>query len=627
MSQLKQVTKFSKKGNNSNEKIKIEIDETTLDDFLYFIPDVRNKYRTKKFLRNLKKLLEISDMSVYAESPELNLKINVILQLIECYLNKEMTTTSVIINEIKTILPETKKLYKDYFMDLEEFSTDNSGETFIELDVGKYLCRYVEDRLNYCNMFKAKELLMPLFKKLESEEENLTSLNKIYSDAIERVYSDNIKCRTREEYSLDDFSSTDEDNVDTILDKTIKEYQNPNNRISTGIKCFNDLLGGGFENGRFYLACGLPKAFKSGTLLNFIIWGMKYNKYELENGLKPTIFYLTQENSTKETINRIYVNLTGKSIANYTLKEAKKILQDEVFNKYGICLEIKYRPNKSINTLDFDNFISDIETEGKKVVLAVQDYTKRIRSSNPDKELRLELANVADDFCSIAKRRNIPIISAAQLNREAMREAEKLMNKKSTDIAKMLSTSHIGESAGLIENADCSFVIYREKIEETGEQYLGVKLLVSREEEPKITYFAQRFENGMKLEEDIDLDKSLSLTSISKAVTDNFSPNKARKKLSKKTRGKIEYMDSEDDDIDFDEDGITSDEDIEEETIKEKPRRPVSNKSKSTTKKKTSTKKKKTTSNKKGVTKAIIAKEDEELLLEDNDDDINFGDE
>lgn len=91
MSQLKQVTKFSKKGNNSNEKIKIEIDETTLDDFLYFIPDVRNKYRTKKFLRNLKKLLEISDMSVYAESPELNLKINVILQLIECYLNKEMT--------------------------------------------------------------------------------------------------------------------------------------------------------------------------------------------------------------------------------------------------------------------------------------------------------------------------------------------------------------------------------------------------------------------------------------------------------------------------------------------------------------------------------------------------------
>lgn len=143
----------------------------------------------------------------------------------------------------------------------------------------------------------------------------------------------------------------------------------------------------------------------------------------------------------------------------------------------------------------------------------------------------------------------------------------------------------------------------------------------------KITYFAQRFENGMKLEEDIDLDKSLSLTSISKAVTDNFSPNKARKKLSKKTRGKIEYMDSEDDDIDFDEDGITSDEDIEEETIKEKPRRPVSNKSKSTTKKKTSTKKKKTTSNKKGVTKAIIAKEDEELLLEDNDDDINFGDE
>jgi replicative DNA helicase len=45
----------------------------------------------------------------------------------------------------------------------------------------------------------------------------------------------------------------------------------------------------------------------------------------------------------------------------------------------------------------------------------VQDYIKRIRSTVNHKELRFELSIVSDEFASIAKEREIPILTAMQL--------------------------------------------------------------------------------------------------------------------------------------------------------------------------------------------------------------------
>ena len=618
---LPTFTGKGKKRKNQVNKFKIDIDRENIGYLLDFSLDFHNPYFSKKVLRNMRKLLNIIDRSIYADRPEDLLMLETIDEVLICYLDKEIETPSIIAQIVFERYPHYKKNLKVYFSSISK--SYKRGEILLPEDVSSYLCNFIEERLVFNNIFQTKDKLLEIFDQIDSAE-NLSLLNREYVNIIQKAYADNLKYKMDEQNSLDDFSSSDEASMDKVISKTIKEYQKPNNRIKMGIQAFNDLLGGGLENGRFYLACGLPKNFKSGILLNILIWTCKYNKFEFTDedaGKIPTVFYCTQENSTRETINRIYINLTGKSIANYNFREAKRIFKEELLDKYGVCVEIKYRANRSISTLDFDDMITSIEESGnKKVVLAIQDYTKRIRSSNPDKELRLELANVSDDFCTIAKKRNIPIVSAAQLNRVAMAKVEEMMNQGLGDIGKKLNSSYIGESAGLIENADCSFTIFKERggYEETDQvladeeddsknYWLGVHLLATREKSPERTYFAQRFENGMKLQEDFGLSKSLSVYSISEVKQGEFNPSKARRSAMKKATN----LDVDDEET-FDEpyDDENDDDDIvfddEKKTKKKNSRK------KSTTK----TKRKART----GTTSKKIKKDEEELLEEDSDD-------
>jgi len=46
----------------------------------------------------------------------------------------------------------------------------------------------------------------------------------------------------------------------------------------------------------------------------------------------------------------------------------------------------------------------------------VQDYIKRIRSTVNHKEPRFELSIISDEFATIAKEREIPILTAMQLS-------------------------------------------------------------------------------------------------------------------------------------------------------------------------------------------------------------------
>jgi len=52
----------------------------------------------------------------------------------------------------------------------------------------------------------------------------------------------------------------------------------------------------------------------------------------------------------------------------------------------------------------------------QNICFLAQDYVKRIRSTVNHKELRFELSIISDEFASIAKEREIPILTAMQLN-------------------------------------------------------------------------------------------------------------------------------------------------------------------------------------------------------------------
>lgn len=519
--------KFNNKKFSTQRQYKIEITGEMLTSILLY--SIREyDLITKKSLSNLRKLLELVDEKDYETKNYddfVNLKVT--KSVLSLILDKKIANISLIkqyiFDEFAESMEGIKELFETY-LEVEELTPDEIA----------YINKFVEQRLTYSYMYKYRAEFKEIFNELDSSD-NFENLNARFISTIERAFSDVKNAKADSECVINDFDMCDWTKSETVVKRTIEDLNKPNNKIKTGIKMLNNMLNGGLECGRLYLVCGVPKSFKSGTLLNICLWACKYNKNFIlkDPKKKPTIFYLTQENSVKETIDRMYFHLTGKSI-----KEAKDEREAmEVISKglgfENVNLIIRYRPNKSISTLDLDAMIDEIEADGNEVVLLVQDYTKRIRSSNYTSELRIELGNVSDDFCNIAKARNIPVVSGCQLNREAYKTIEMALAKGKKDIAKELNASHIGESAMLIENADYSFIINKEEVAEKNEEYLSFKLIATRVKSPEVTYFAQKFENGMRLEEDINLAKSLSVETIGENMKD-FNPNTAREKLNEK---------------------------------------------------------------------------------------------
>jgi len=109
---------------------------------------------------------------------------------------------------------------------------------------------------------------------------------------------------------------------------------------------------------------------------------------------------------------------------------------------------------------------------------------------------------------------------------EALRKMETFLENNKSDAIKQIGASYAGESALMVENADFAFSMGMEFKESTNTKYLNVKLLASRTKNTFLNYFVHPFENGngMKLQEDFDLDESLSLKDLSDDLA-NFDSN------------------------------------------------------------------------------------------------------
>ena len=220
-------------------------------------------------------------------------------------------------------------------------------------------------------------------------------------------------------------------------------------------------------------------------------------------------------------------------------EKAFESFQKEFHTEYGTIIFI-YRKKGQLNTLELDSILTDIEQGGEyEIKMVVHDYLKRIQPANPKNDLRIDLGEVTNDFSNIAKERRIPIVTANQLNREAYKVIESgntdFMNKKKDtsvkkDLGRGINLSMQSESSQISENVDSIFAIVREHSELLDQEFLAFTDLKQRFHKGKRTkassYFAHPFEknNSMRLVEDIDMNESVSLESISGAIS-QFSNN------------------------------------------------------------------------------------------------------
>ena len=300
-----------------------------------------------------------------------------------------------------------------------------------------------------------------------------------------------------------------EESVKRVMTKLV-DVSKP---LLTSLKEMNMMIDG-FYKKKLYLYAGIPNTGKTTTLGQFAVDCRKYNRAEdilINKDKKAIIVYFTMEDSEEDIANRT-VGLSGleqlrpseSTIEDLTNRffEAHKNVQSD------IGLLIKEYPGNTVTVDDMEVFLSKVETEYNAEIVAVfVDYIKRVKctTKNSNDEFVL-LGEISNQLRNTAFKFNCPVISAAQLNREAQKVIEDNINKEINDSAIKVGSSNIGSSFDLVANTDALALINSEYGKHSGTKYMAFKKLKMRYH-PKydIKYFASAITPMGGFVKDIDL--------------------------------------------------------------------------------------------------------------------------
>ena len=480
MDYSKRANKF--KGRNKTKQIDIEdenilgvvqIDETLMNLFCAYSLS-QNTSIHKHGLVSLHQLLGYITEGYFRTNQTLALKYKFCMEILSNRV-KGIQHRDVLLSAANKVV-DVEALTRDGSV-TREISTDEVN--YIEMTVGEiqnnlYLNMHISDLkdlwLKYeSSDFRAKRNILPEIRKAASSLLTQFRRNDANTDTSDTLFR------------LSDMESGVED---------IHKYvTSPSFKLITGMKGFNDMLGGGFEQGNVYSFFGLPGEGKTVTLENILYQLWKYNKgYQCRDKTKkPCIVLLTMENFVRQTVCALYHILTkGKNLRDCkTAKEAIEEFKKHSFEFNGeegsVEIIIKFKPINSVTTDYMYKLVEDLEDEGFECIAFLQDYVKRILPTLQTNDPYQDLGNVINDFKTFATLKKLPVITASQLNREAARMIDEGRNANKSDLIKKLGRSNIGESSRIDENLDGTFIITPELSTE-GKKFMGFKLTKHRYE-------------------------------------------------------------------------------------------------------------------------------------------------
>lgn len=499
----------------------------------YTISD--NPLITRGCLSNLNKLFKLLDLRLYEDDYYLEGRIHFITQALVAKLDLHMDNRNLIIDYCYS--NKYREVIDEILYDIKQIDLKTP-------DI-KYMTSMISDRLNYCFLYLYKDKLQDEFAKLETNDFiHLKDLKSSIMDVITKLIADVRKAESLENTNMD--FSLEPEIFEAIVDKTVRELQNPSSNLKTGMQAYNEMLGGALESGRIYMHIGVSGGFKSGILLN-LLYQMKLNNKNFRTkdpNKKPLILLYTQENTVEESVNRLFSLAVSKDrndkMKNYTPREAMRLLREKgqlfVDMDNNINILIKYAKTKTKTTQDLYYVIDEIEDQGYEVICLIHDYIKRLKSTQGHTEVRHELGAIVDELKALAIEKNIPVITATQLNKEAARVIDEGIQCNKADLARLLGRQHVGESWAMIENADYVILINREVQKSTGQRFLTFKLVKGRGEDTDITYFNQPFDgdNTMRLVQDMGLAERVSVVSLASDIMPDFEAVNERKHAKKR---------------------------------------------------------------------------------------------
>lgn len=242
-------------------------------------------------------------------------------------------------------------------------------------------------------------------------------------------------------------------------------------RVKTGIPYFDLVTGGGFTKGELWCLQGAPNVGKS-------IWLVNISKSLMEQG--NNVFYVSLEMDWRKIMRRIGANALGLTMDEYwdvmdDEDESKRLIEEykktfiRNFKKLG-KFDAEDFETGALNVPELENFLANnVIGEGKKIDVVVIDYINIMNNwRNPNSEnTYLKIKQLAEDLRAMAKRLDIAIVTATQVNRDAIDASD----------ASMKDTS---ESTGLLHTVDGLFAIVQNTMLKSNNKY-KIKTLKNRD--------------------------------------------------------------------------------------------------------------------------------------------------
>lgn len=471
----------------------------------------KNMYITISILRNLQKLLDASDFTIYQSKGLIYKRIEFLKKALKAKLDEKLEDESLIISYCRTDMDDP--VVEDIINNLPKYKQLNHQEI-------KFLISYIDDRLHFGVIQIFVEKMAEIIEKIQDGEYQTYAQARLMMDNWVSEYSTASRMvRTKYHDNVLDFNDP---NLRDKIEDVLSRLGNTSSIIITGIQMLNEMLSPGFRPGKLYMFLGLTGGYKSAMLLKIVLDCVLYNAKTYKpkkEGYKPYVLYLTMENSKDESFERTY-NMT---IANddpvdhssdwiiEQLKEHKIAYNDD------IGMIIWYEPNRSITTNEIRNIIDELDSQGKEVIMVSFDYVKRIKSKEKANSEKEELKNVTNELRSIAQDYLIPVVSAQQINRSGLSSVNNAKRDGKPDLARFLGAENVGDAWEIMENADMSIILNLERKKTDGRLYITFYRVKERYRPyTKLDYFNQPFtvDNELKIQDDIFEEKPLGIVSL-----------------------------------------------------------------------------------------------------------------
>lgn len=451
----------------------------------------------KSGLDMLKNLFDNLDEDIFNNNQELILRFEFCKEALDLKLNKKINRKELILKSIYGLIGS-------------KFESLDSGN-FTELSNGDV--QWVEQAIASCtNIMFINNNIIELSNAC-TEYINADYTEKMQSAEKVKTYIDTMETQFR----LNDIDTDESDslfilsNPEQSIRKTVDRAQRPSYKLVTGMQGMNDMLAGGFKGSRVYCFFGLPGEGKTLTLMNLLYQLKKYNNDYIckDPTKKPCLVLLTMENQTYEEISSLFnISCTNEDIGIYNADEVLTMMNKNnliVNEKNPIDIIIKFKPINSVDTNYLYTLTEKLESRGYEVIGLIQDYIKRIRPVLNDKEERLRLSNIINEFKNFAAYKDIPVITASQLNREGAKLVDEGRSSNKNDLVRKVGRGQIGGAFALDENLDATFFIVPETYKDR--KYMGFKLTKHRyrlNPNTKLSIYQPFAEHSeIKMEEDV----------------------------------------------------------------------------------------------------------------------------